>query len=108
MNIDQPKKDIEWMNCLDISTICLLIFFELHDVTCYTRECYKHSHCQCKHNSDPIIGSYWKSTLLCNDIEKGEKYIAYIGAHDLDSLINEKLETSHEACIMKGHLDVIL
>jgi hypothetical protein len=30
-------------------------------VTCCTRECYKHSHYQCKQNSDPIIASYWKS-----------------------------------------------
>jgi hypothetical protein len=36
-------------------------FCELHDVTCCTRECYKHSHYQCKQNSDPIIASYWKS-----------------------------------------------
>jgi hypothetical protein len=41
---------------------------------------------------------------LCHDIEQVEKYIAYIGAHELDSLINEKIETSHEARVMKGHL----
>jgi hypothetical protein len=67
-------------------------FYELHDVTCCTREGYKHSHFQCKHNSDPIIASYWKSRPLCHDIEQVEKYIAYIGAHELDSLINEKLK----------------
>jgi hypothetical protein len=50
-------------------------FCELHDVTCCTRECYKHSHYQCKHNSDPIIASYWKNGLLCHDIEQVEKYI---------------------------------
>jgi hypothetical protein len=44
-------------------------FCELHDVTCCTRECYKHSHFQCKHISDPIIASYWKSRPLCHDIE---------------------------------------
>jgi hypothetical protein len=81
---------------------------ELHDVTCCTGECYKHSHFQCKHNSDPIIASYWKSRPLCHDIEQVEKYIAYIGAHELDSLINEKIVTSHEARVMKGHLDIIL
>jgi hypothetical protein len=48
MIIDQPKKEKEWMNCLDI-------------------ECYKYSHYQCKHNSDPIFASYWKSILLCHD-----------------------------------------
>jgi hypothetical protein len=47
-------------------------------VTCCTRECYKHFHYQCKHNSDPIIASYQKSRLLCYDIEQIEKYIAYI------------------------------
>jgi hypothetical protein len=77
-------------------------FCELHDVTCCTRECYKHSHFQCKDSSDPIIDSYWKSRPLYHDIEKVEKYIAYIGAHELDSLINEKFETSHEARIRKG------
>jgi hypothetical protein len=63
-------------------------------VTCCTRECYKHSHYQWKHKSDPMIAYYFKSRLLCHDIEQLEKYIAYIRAHDLDSLINKKLETS--------------
>jgi hypothetical protein len=45
---------------------------------------------------------------LCHDIEQVEKYIAYIGAHELDSLIKEKFETSHEARVMKEHLDAIL
>jgi hypothetical protein len=31
---------------------------ELHDVTCCTWDCYKHSHFQCKHSRDPIIASY--------------------------------------------------
>jgi hypothetical protein len=77
-------------------------------VICCTRECYKHSYYQCKHNSDPIIASYWKTRLLCHDIKQVEKYITYIGAHELDSLINKKLETSQEARMMKWHLDVIL
>jgi hypothetical protein len=78
---------------------------ELHDVT---RECYKHPHFQCNHNSDIIIASYWKSRPLCHDIEQVEKYIAYILAHELDYLINDKFETSHEARVMKGHLYAIL
>jgi hypothetical protein len=45
---------------------------------------------------------------LCRDTEHVEKYIAYIGAHGLDSLINDKFETSHEAHVMEGHLDAIL
>jgi hypothetical protein len=61
-----------------------------------------------QHNGDPIITSYWKSRPLCHDVEQVEKYIAYIGAHELDSLINEKFETSHEARVMKGHLVIIL
>jgi hypothetical protein len=83
-------------------------FCELHDVSYCTRECYKHSHFQCKCNSDPIIASYWKSGPLCHEIEQVEKYIAYVQAHELDSLINEKFETSHDARVMKGHLDAIL
>jgi hypothetical protein len=54
------------------------------------------------------IASYRYSRPLCHDIEQVEKYIAYIGAHELDSLINEKFETSHEARVMKEHLDAIL
>jgi hypothetical protein len=69
-----------------------LDFFELHDVTCCTRKCYKHPHYQCEHNSDPIIASYWKSRLLCHDIEQVEKYIAYIGAHELDLLLMKNLK----------------
>jgi hypothetical protein len=83
-------------------------FCELHDVTCCTRKVYKHSHYQCEHNSDPIIASYQECRLTCHDIEQVEKYIAYIAAHELDSLINEKLETSHEARIMKGHISILL
>jgi uncharacterized protein related to proFAR isomerase len=45
---------------------------------------------------------------LCHDIEHVEKYIACIGAHELDSLVNKKLETSQVARMMKWHLDVIL
>jgi hypothetical protein len=45
---------------------------------------------------------------LCHDIEQVDKYISYIGAHELDPLINENFETIHEAGIMKGHLVVIL
>jgi hypothetical protein len=56
-------------------------FCKLHDVTCCTRELYKHSHFQCEHNSDPIIASYWKSRPLCHDIEQVEKYIAHTGAY---------------------------
>ena len=51
-------------------------FCEQHDITCCTRESYKHSQYQCKHNSDPIIASYQKSKFLCHDIEQVEKYIA--------------------------------
>jgi hypothetical protein len=83
-------------------------FCELHDVSCCTRECYKHSHYQCKHNSDPIISSYWKSRLLCHDIEQVEKYIAYIGIHELDSLIDVKVQTSKEARMIKCDVYVIL
>jgi hypothetical protein len=45
---------------------------------------------------------------LFHDIEQAEKYIAYIGAHEVDSLINKKLETIKEARMMKWHLYVIL
>jgi hypothetical protein len=45
---------------------------------------------------------------LCHDIEQVEKYIAYIGAHELDSLIYEKLETSKESPMINWHLYVIL
>ena len=83
-------------------------FCELHDITCCTREVYKHSQYQCKHNSDPIIASYQECKFSCHDIEQVEKYIAYIAAHEIDSLINEKLETSHEAWVMKGHISILL
>ena len=83
-------------------------FCESHDITCCTRKDYKHSHYQCKHNSDPIIASYQECKFSCHDIEQVEKYIAYDGAHELDSLINEKFETSHEARVMKGHISIIL
>jgi ERCC4-related helicase len=45
---------------------------------------------------------------LCHDIEHVEKYIAYIGAHELDSLINEKVETSKDVRMIKRDIYVIL
>ena len=37
-----------------------------------------------------------------------EEYVAYVAAHELDSLINENFDTSHEARVMKGHISIIL
>ena len=67
-------------------------FCELHDITCCTKKDYKYSHFQCKHNSNPIIAAYQECKFACQDIEKVEKYVAYVAAHELDSLINEKMK----------------
>ena len=83
-------------------------FCHLHDITCCDKEFYKHSKYQCKANSDPIIAAYQECIFSCHDIDEVQKYIAYIAAHEIDSLINEKLETSHEACVMKGHISILL
>ncbi len=83
-------------------------FCELHNITCCTKKGYKHSHYQCKHNSDPIIASYQECKFACQDIEQVEKYVAYVAAHELDSLINENFDTSYEARVMKGHISIIL
>jgi hypothetical protein len=92
MIIDQPKKEKRMDELLRHLNHLALDFCELHDVTCCITECYKHSHYQCKHNSDPIIVSFWKSRLLCHDIEQVEKYIASIGAHKLDSILMRNLK----------------
>ena len=83
-------------------------FFELHDITCYTRRFVKHSHFQCKHNSDPIIAFYREDNFSCPDIEQVVKYCTYVGAHEINSLINKFLAISHVAHVMKGQILIIL
>jgi hypothetical protein len=68
-------------------------FCELHDITCCTRKDYKHSHYQCKHNSDPIIVCYREIKFSCPDIEQAKKYIAYVAAHEINFLIDTYFET---------------
>lgn len=76
--------------------------------TCCTREDYKHLHYQCKHNSDPIIAAYKRCKFTCQDLEQVDKYIAYVAALELDSIVNEKFDTCHEAPVMKGNTSIIL
>jgi hypothetical protein len=83
-------------------------FCESHDVTCCTIKFIKHSHFQCKYNSDPIISCYYEDTFLCLDIEQVEKYISYVAAHKIDSLIDKYVVMSHEVLVMKGHSSSIL
>jgi hypothetical protein len=72
------------------------------------KKSYKHSHYQCKHNSDHTIDAYQDCKFACQDIEQVEKYVAYVADHELESLINENFDTSHEARVMKGHICIIL
>ena len=83
-------------------------FCELHGITCCNRRVVKHSHYQCKYNSDPIIACYREDECLCPDIEQVEKYIAYVGAHEIDSLLDKFLAISHVAREMKGQVSIIL
>jgi hypothetical protein len=83
-------------------------FCESHDETYWTRKFIKHCHFQCKYNSDPIIACYHEATFQCPDIEQVEKYMAYVAAHEIDSLIDKYVAISHEACVMKGHSSIIL
>jgi hypothetical protein len=68
----------------------------------------KHCHFQCKYNPDPIIACYHEATFQCPDIEKVEKYIAYVAAHEIDSLIDKYVAISHEARVIKEHTSIIL
>jgi hypothetical protein len=68
----------------------------------------KHYHFQCKYNPDPIIACYHEATFQCPDIEKVEKYIAYVAAHEIDSLIDKYVAISHEARVIKEHTSIIL
>ena len=76
-------------------------FCELHGITCCNRRVVKHSHYQCKYNSDPIISCYREDKFSCPDIEQVEKYIAYVATHEIDFLIDKFFATSHEARVMK-------
>ena len=83
-------------------------FCEIHGITCCNRRVVKHSHYQCRSNSDPIIACYREDECLCPDIEQVEKYIAYVGAHEIDSLLDKFVATSHVAREMKGQVSIIL
>jgi hypothetical protein len=83
-------------------------FCESHDESCCTRKLIKHSHFQCKYNSDPIIACYFEDKFLCPDLEQVDKYIAYVVAHEIDSLIDKYVAISHEARVMKEHSSIIL
>ena len=83
-------------------------FCELHGITWCNRRVVKHSHYQCKYNNDPIIACYREDKFSFPDIEQVEKYIAYVGAHEIDSLLNKFLATSHVAREMKAQISIIL
>ena len=83
-------------------------FCELHDIICCNKKDYIHSHFQYKHISDPIIAAYEECKFAFQDIKQVEEYVTYVAAHELDALINEKIDTSHEARVMKGHISNIL
>jgi hypothetical protein len=88
--------------------IMVVQFCESHDETCCTRKLIKHYHFQCKYNSDPIIACYHEATFQCSDIEQVENYIAYVAAHEIDSLVDKYVAIFHEARAMKVHSSIIL
>jgi predicted transcriptional regulator len=83
-------------------------FCHEHGVSCCSRRIINHCHFQCKYNSDSIISCYFEDKYECPDIEQVEKYIAYVAAHEIDSLIDKYVVISHEARLMKGHSSIIL
>jgi hypothetical protein len=83
-------------------------FCDEHDVTCCTWKFIKHYHFQCKYNHDPIIAYYCEDKFVCPNIEQVEKYIAYVAAHEIDSLIDKYVAISHESRVMKGNSFIIL
>jgi hypothetical protein len=70
-------------------------FCDEHDVSCCSRKIVNHYHFQCKYNPDPIIFCYHEDTFKCPDIEQVEKYIAYVAAHEIDSLIYYIIKTTN-------------
>jgi hypothetical protein len=88
--------------------IWLFSFCDEHDVTCCDRRIGNHCHFECKYNPDSIISCYSEDKYECPDIEQVEKYVAYVAAHEIDSLIDKYVAISHEARVMKGHSSIIL
>jgi hypothetical protein len=66
---------------------------ELHDISCCNELYYKHLSYQCKCNSNSIIASYQKNKFMHIDIKLVEQFVAFFGAFEVDSLIDEKYET---------------
>jgi hypothetical protein len=83
-------------------------FCDEHDVTCCDRRIVNHCNFQCIYNSDSIISCYSEDKYECPDIEQVEKYVAYVAAHKIDTLINKYVAISHKARVMKGHSSIIL
>jgi hypothetical protein len=83
-------------------------FCDEHNVTCCNRKFMNHCHFQCKYNPDSRIYCYSEDKYECLDIEQVEKYIAYVAAHEIDSLIDKYVAISHEARVMKEHSSIIL
>ena len=66
---------------------------ELYNVSSYTKQNDKHLYYQCKCSNNFIIASYHEKHYDYFDMRLVEQFVAFMGASEVDFLINKKYET---------------
>ena len=95
------RKLIGWLN------ECAKRLCGLYNVSCCTRQNDKHLYFQCKCSDNSIIASYHKDNN-CFDIRLRDQFIAFMGAHEVDSIINKKYKTCEVARDLKETSSMLL
>ena len=80
---------------------------ELYNVSCCTKQNDNHLYYQCK-SSNSFITSYLEKHYDYLDMRLVDQFVAFMGAHEVDFLINKKYETCAVARDLKEISSIIL
>ena len=81
---------------------------ESYNVSCCTKQNDKHLYYQCRCSNNFIIASYHEKNYDYFDIRLVEQFVAFMGASEVDFLINKKYETCAIARDLKEASSFIL
>ena len=62
-------------------------------MSCCTKQNDKHLYYQCKSSNNSIFASYHDNTYGHFNMRLVDQFVAFMGAHEVDFLINKKYET---------------
>ena len=79
-----------------------------YNVSCCQKQNDKHLYYQCKSNNNSIFASYHDNTYGHFNMRLVDQFVAFMGAHEVDFLINKKYETCVVACDIKEISSIIL